>query len=154
MKKVIFIIVISIFFINIKPINAANNTYLIVFDSGEFKIEEGRDYIISEGNLFVSPYYITSVVPFSIPGKGIWWDSEAKTLTLAYLDEEEYIKPRVVFKVGESYFNDFEKQISIETKVKVVEGRVYLPIRAISKAYGKEVTWINKKEHRIIRIKD
>ncbi|MDQ0721902.1 hypothetical protein QF049_003163 [Paenibacillus sp. W4I10] len=117
-----------------------------------FQLVESNDYIISDGHILVSPAYITNVLDFDVPGKGIWWDNEAKSVIFAYVDKDDYPKPRLTFKVGESSFTEFDKRIELKSKVLMVDGRVYLPLRAISEAYGKEVQWESNNSKNMVRI--
>ena len=117
-----------------------------------FQLVEANDYIISDGHILVSPAYITKVLDFDVPGKGIWWDNEAKSVIFAYVDKDDYPKPRLTFKVGESSFIEFDKRIELKSKVLMVDGRVYLPLRAISEAYGKEVQWESNNSKNMVRI--
>lgn len=124
----------------------------VKIDEQAFQLVEGTDYIISAGHILVSPVYIISVLDFVVPGKGIWWDNKAKSVTFAYVDIDDYPKPRLTFKVGESHFTEFDKQIELKSKTKMVDGRVYLPLRGISEAYGKEIHWESSNGQSGIRI--
>ncbi|MFS0870377.1 stalk domain-containing protein [Paenibacillus xylanilyticus] len=124
----------------------------VTIDLETFQLVEGNDFIISEGHILVSPGYITNVLDFDVPGKGIWWDNEAKSVIFAYVDKDDYPKPRLAFKVGESYFTEFDKQIDLKSKVVMLDGRVYLPLRAISEAYGMEVHWESNTGQTMIQI--
>ncbi|PAF30812.1 stalk domain-containing protein [Paenibacillus sp. 7516] len=124
----------------------------IKIDEQTFQLVEGTDYIISEGHILVSPVYIISVLDFAVPGKGIWWDNKTKSVIFAYVDIDDYPKPRLTFKVGESHFTEFDKQIELKSKTVMMEGRVYLPLRAISKAYGKEIHWEFNDGQNVVQI--
>jgi hypothetical protein len=54
--------------------------------------------------------------------------------------------------VGESHFTEFDKQIELKSKTIMVEGRVYLPLRAISEAYGKEIHWESNNGQNVVQI--
>jgi len=145
-KSLLVIFVIFQFITNANPISAeaGQKSIKVTIDQQTLQLVEGNDYIISEGHIMVSPGYIINVLDFAVPGKGIWWDNEAKSVVFAYVDKDDNTKPRLTFKVGESHFTEFDKQIELKSKTVMVDGRVYLPLRAISEAYGKEIHWESK----------
>lgn len=153
-KSILIITAIFLFITSANSISAEAHQKLIEvkIDEQAFQLVEGTDYIIAAGHILVSPVYIISVLDFVVPGKGIWWDNKAKSVTFAYVDIDDYPKPRLTFKVGESHFTEFDKQIELKSKIVMVKGRVYLPLRAVSEAYGKEIHWESSNGQSGIRI--
>ncbi|WP_127539548.1 stalk domain-containing protein [Paenibacillus illinoisensis] len=153
-KSILIIIAIFLFITSANSISAEahQNSIEVKIDEQAFQLVEGTDYIISAGHILVSPVYISSVLDFAVPGKGIWWDNKAKSVIFAYVDIDDYPKPRLTFKVGESHFTEFDKEIELKIKTVMVEGRVYLPLRAISEAYGKEIHWESNNGQNMVLI--
>jgi len=156
MKKLIVTVLILSFFMTSYSISASNSKdYVLSFNSDTvFELEEGVDFVISENHILVAPRYILFVLPFQVPGKGIWWDNSTKTLIFAKKDEDEYYRSRMEITVGKNYFVDLGVEYSINKSAELIDGRVYLPLRAISEAYNKEVKWEKVNGQGVIEITD
>ena len=158
MKKFALMLVSAFTFIFVAPNTSSATpnslTLEMKFNNNVYELEEGQNFIFSDDHILIAPGYLSDVFPFLIPGKGLWWDNETKTMTFTYIDQEDYIRPRVTFKIGDYYFHDFEEQISIRATAKLVDGRAYFPLRAVSEAYGKEVIWENENGKKKIVIRN
>lgn len=95
---------------------------------------------------------ITQVIPFTVPGKGVWWDNQSKTITFAYTDEDGYIRDRLSIKIGENQIKDFDQTIKIDNPAILSNGRVFVPLRGISEAYGRKVHWKSENGKREVYI--
>lgn len=138
-------------FITSHPVHAASvDSVILGYPNGEKQTLRRDEYIVLNGSMMVSPYKIPDVLPFSVPGKGIWWLHDEKTVIFAFTDTDDYIKARLSIKAGEKEFTDDGKSYTLRQEAVLQNGRVYLPIRAIAEAYGYDVHY--KKSNGIINI--
>lgn len=125
------------------PVRAAPylDSVHIVFSDGSEVVLSNEEYKIVNGNVLVKPNYVLYFLPFTVPGKGIWWDGSRKTLIFAHTDSDDYIKERVSIKIGEKQFKDLGETFALRQEAIVEEGRVYLPLRGMAEAYGNKVDY-------------
>ncbi|QYR21978.1 copper amine oxidase N-terminal domain-containing protein [Paenibacillus sp. sptzw28] len=123
------------------PVNAAATVKSVKIEYANDRKANlnNEEYILIRGSILVSPSYVTDVLPFLVPGKGIWWNNEQKTLSFAFTDKDDYIKERFLIKIGEKKFKDNNKIFPIRQEAILKNGRVYLPLRGIAEAYGNVV---------------
>lgn len=117
------------------------NSVVVGYPNGEKETLRSEEYIFLKGSIMVSPYKTTGVLPFDVPGKGIWWLSDEKTTIFAFTDKDAFIKARLSIKVGEKEFIDDGKSYALLQEAVLQDGRVYLPIREIAEAYGYDVRY-------------
>lgn len=123
---------------------AASDKLTLYFNENKV---EANWYMYSNNNLLIDAYTIANVFPFVVPGKGVCWLEQEKKMVYLYSDvtTDEYMKERLSIKIGENKIKDFDKIINISNPAVLFQGRVYLPLRTISEAFGKKVHW--KKEN-------
>lgn len=79
-----------------------------------------------------------------IGDNSIYWDDAKKT---AYLEKQGAL---ISVKVGDAAIYKNGQKIAIDAKAEFVQGRVMLPVRAISEAFGCSVDWQNSTRQIII----
>ncbi|OZB94110.1 copper amine oxidase N-terminal domain-containing protein [Paenibacillus sp. XY044] len=142
MRGILTVVLLSIGLIALNvPVNAVPfpDSVQVGYPDGSKATLSNGDYTINNGSTLVNPAYITGVLPFIVPGKGIWWDNTKKTLIIAFTDSDDYIKKRFAIKIGEKEFIDNGKIFELRQEAVLDNGRVYLPIREIAEAYGNTV---------------
>ncbi len=120
------------------------DTVTVTYPDGSTTLVRNEDHIITNGNILLKPSYIIGVLPFIVPGKGIWWDDSRKTLIFAFTDADDYIKEKMSIKIGEKQFKDQDDIYELRQEAVVENGRVYLPVRGIAEAYGHEVRYTKR----------
>ena len=117
--------------ISIEPIKVILNDKLIEFD---------QDPIIENNRTLVPFRNILEAM-----GADISWDAETKTITCTKGDK--IIK--ITIGADEMLVND--EVVVLEVPAKIIEGRTFIPLRAISENFNADVNWISNE--RIINIK-
>jgi hypothetical protein len=88
----------------------------------------------------VGPDYLVNILPFPVAAKGIDWSGKEKTLSIRAVDLNVIGEKGEGFsmKINENEFKDhvLNQTFTIPQKAVMKNGHVYLPIRAISEAYG------------------
>lgn len=133
MKKIIFIlsIVLVLVFTSVTAF-AQDNEIIVAIDSVKVDFDE------NSGFPFVDENYRT-LVPFrkalEAYGAAVEWNEESRIATAVKGD----IKVEV--PIDQDYIMVNEQQQSNDTAAKIVNGRTYLPIRAVIQAFGSSVEW-------------
>ncbi|MFB5677675.1 stalk domain-containing protein [Paenibacillus terreus] len=117
------------------------DSVILGYPNGEEQTLRSEEYIFLKGSIMVSPYKVTGVLPFSVPGKGIWWLHDEQTVIFAFTDPDDFIKARLSIKAGEKELIDDGKSYTLRQEAVLQDGRVYLPIREIAEAYGHDVQY-------------
>ena len=153
MKKIVNLMVVIIMFIVVGGnVFASDNKLVIHFGEQKKELIYNADYIIRNDQLLVQAHSITPALPFVVPGKGIWWDDQKKEITFADIDKDGYMIDRLSIKPGENEIRDYNKIIKINSQAILLNGRVFLPLRAISEAYDNRVHWKNENGQREVYI--
>lgn len=83
-SKFLNLVVFSMFFFGFCiPVNAAMNvdSVKIEYTNGNKTNLTKQEFILINGSILVSPSYLVDIIlPFTVPGKGMAWDGDEKTL--------------------------------------------------------------------------
>ncbi|GIQ71179.1 copper amine oxidase N-terminal domain-containing protein [Xylanibacillus composti] len=143
------LILISLF----SAVYAANaDTITIEYPNGNRTALMNGDYMMNGGTVYIKPNPMLGLLPFAVPGKGIWWIGDEKKLVFAFMDTDDYMKERFSIKVGEHKFMDNGNEYELRQEAVLQDGRVYLPVRAIAEAYGYSVHYANNNGTIVISI--
>lgn len=134
MKKIVFILslVLVLVFTSVTAFAQTTNEIIVAIDSVkvEFNDELGFPFVDENGR---------TLVPFNIIlttyGADVKWDNDSRTATA----EKDGITVGV--PIDESYIIVNGEQKAIDTKARIINGRTYLPIRAVIEAFGSDVEW-------------
>ena len=77
-------------------------------------------------------------------GCTVYWQESSKQ---AYVIEGNY---SVVVPIGQRYIDVMHKIVPIDTAAKIIDGRVYLPIRAVLEAFNSTVGWDEKSQNVVV----
>ncbi len=155
MKKIAsFILILLLVLAFLTTTFGKDQTLMIHFADQKEELAYNTDYMMNNGQLFIKAQAITPVLPFVVPGKGISWDHLNKTIIFSYTDQDGYIADRLLIKIGQDYMKDFDEKIKMTSPAILSNGRVFLPLREISEAYGHKVQWNNKNGKGEIYITD
>ena len=77
-------------------------------------------------------------------GCTVYWQESSKQ---AYVIEGNY---SVVVPIGQRYIDVMHKIVPIDTEAKIIDGRVYLPIRAVLEAFDATVGWDEKSQNVVV----
>ena len=132
MKRFVFVLSL-VLLLALSSVRAfADEVVIINIDSAKVEFTEELGFpFIDENN--------RTQVPFRAAlekyGAEIDWDNETRTAIAA--------KDEILVKVpiGESYILKNDEKIDVDTAARIVNGRTYLPIRAVIEAFGSEVEW-------------
>ena len=117
----------------------SDKTALFVEDSLIYS--NGKIKMIDENNQYVAPFiengrtYVPVRVISEELGAEVTWNGEESTVT-AKKDSTE-----IKIKLGESKIIVNGKDIPIDAPAKIVNDRTFIPLRAVSEAFGKKVFW-------------
>ncbi len=134
MKKAIFVLslVFILAFTSVTAFAQSTDQIIVAIDS--VKVEFTED----SGLPFIDENYRT-LVPFSKTletyGASVEWNNESRIATAVKGD----IKVEV--PIGQKYIIVNGEQKSIDTAAKIVNGRTFLPIKAVIEAFGSDVEW-------------
>lgn len=147
-SKFLNVVVFSMFFFGFCiPVNAAMNvdSVNIEYTNGNKTNLTKQEFILINGSILVSPIYLVYILPFTVPSKGMEWDGDEKTLLFSAFDKDVIgeSKERFSIKIGEKEFEDKVLDLTFRIPQEAVfkDGRVYLPLRGISEAYGNVVNY-------------
>ncbi len=93
-----------------------------VLDSEHAWVEDGTSCITLRAFAWLSPYELT-------------WDSESATARLTREDQELSARP------GDLYVTANGRVLSVEGGVRVIDGKMILPLRVLAEATGAELSW-------------
>ncbi len=138
-KRILYIVFLvgAVFVMNMSGVFASDTEYserdISVVSNGELLTFDTPPLIIND----------RTVVPVRTIAESIGcdtlWDSEMKEVT-ARKDSTD-----IIFKVGERYATVFEeneiKTIALEQPAMIINGRTYLPLRAVGDMFGMNVEW-------------
>lgn len=133
MKKIVFILSL-IFILVLSSVTAFAQTDEIKVTIDSVKVDFNEDFgfpFVDENNRTLVPFNIT----LTTYGADVKWDNGSRIATA----EKDGIMVGV--PIGESYIIVNGEQKAIDTAAKIVNGRTYLPIRAVIEAFGSTVEW-------------
>lgn len=117
----------------------SDKTALFVEDSLIYS--NGKIKMIDEDNQYVAPFiengrtYIPVRVISEELGAEVTWNGEESTV-VAKKDSTE-----IKIKLGESKISVNGKDVKIDAPAKIVNDRTFIPLRAVSEAFGKNIFW-------------
>lgn len=148
MSKFLNVVVFPMLFFGLCiPANAAmiEDSVNIEYANGVKSNLTKQEFILMNGSILVSPNYLIHILPFTVPGKGVSWIGDKKTLLYEAYDIDGIGERKEGFsiKIGEKSFNDkiLDLTIRIPQEAILKDGRVYLPLRGIAEAYGNVVNY-------------
>ena len=131
MKRIVFVLSL-VLLLALSSVNAFADDVIINIDSTEVEFNEELGFpFIDENN--------RTQVPFRAAlekyGAEVDWDNESRAAIA--------VKGEMVVKVpiGENYILKNDEEIPVDTAARIVNGRTFLPIRAVIEAFGSEVQW-------------
>ena len=131
MKRIIFVLSL-VLLLALSSVTAFADEIIINIDSAKVEFNEELGFpFVDENN--------RTQVPFRAAlekyGAEVDWDNEDRIAIAA--------KGEIVVKVpiGENYILKNDEKIDVDTAARIVDGRTYLPIRAVIEAFGSEVEW-------------
>ena len=132
MKRIVFVLSLVLLLALSSVTAFADEVVIINIDSVkvEFTEELGLPFI-DENNRTQVPFRAT----LEKYGAEVDWDNETRT-AVATKDETVVKVP-----IGESYILKNDEKVDVDTAARIVNGRTYLPIRAVIEAFGSEVEW-------------
>lgn len=104
------------------------------------QIINNRTYVNLTGLLTSLPYLVNS--------KAMSFNSETKTLKIYSNDFASETTPLLQFHVGDDFFYAGEEKIQIDTKILLVNNRIYIPLKPVANHYNLNVTF-NQKDKSI-----
>ena len=131
MKKIVFVLSLVLILV-ISSVTAFADEIIVNIDSSkvEFNDELGFPFL-DENNRTLVPFRATLIKY----GAEVDWNNESRT---AIARKGEVV---VEVPIDENYIIKNGEKITVDTAAKVVNGRTYLPIRAVIEAFGSEVEW-------------
>ena len=131
MKRIVFVLSL-VLLLALSSVTAFADDVIINIDSTEVEFNEELGFpFIDENN--------RTQVPFRAAlekyGAEVDWDNESRAAIA--------VKGEMVVKVpiGENYILKNDEEIPVDTAARIVNGRTFLPIRAVIEAFGSEVQW-------------
>lgn len=131
MKRIVFVLSL-VLLLALSSVTAFADDVIINIDSNEVEFNEELGFpFIDENN--------RTQVPFRAAlekyGAEVDWDNESRAAIA--------VKGEMVVKVpiGENYILKNDEEIPVDTAARIVNGRTFLPIRAVIEAFGSEVQW-------------
>ena len=131
MKRIVFVLSL-VLLLALSSVTAFADDVIINIDSNEVEFNEELGFpFIDENN--------RTQVPFRAAlekyGAEVDWDNESRAAIA--------VKGEIVVKVpiGENYILKNDEEIPVDTAARIVNGRTFLPIRAVIEAFGSEVQW-------------
>ncbi|MDD4438350.1 MAG: copper amine oxidase N-terminal domain-containing protein [Tissierellia bacterium] len=131
MKRIVFVLSL-VLLLALSSVTAFADDVIINIDSTEVEFNEELGFpFIDENN--------RTQVPFRAAlekyGAEVDWDNESRAAIA--------VKGEIVVKVpiGENYILKNDEEIPVDTAARIVNGRTFLPIRAVIEAFGSEVQW-------------
>jgi hypothetical protein len=129
MKRIVFVLSL-VLLLALSSVTAFADDVIINIDSTEVEFNEELGFpFIDENN--------RTQVPFRAAlekyGAEVDWDNESRAAIA--------VKGEMVVKVpiGENYILKNDEEIPVDTAARIVNGRTFLPIRAVIEAFGSEV---------------
>ena len=131
MKKIVFILSL-VLLLALSSVNAFADDIIINIDSTKVEFNEDLGFpFVDENNRTQVPFRAT----LEKYGAVVEWDQETST---AIATKDEIV---VKVPIGENYILKNDEKIDVDTAARIVNGRTYLPIRAVIEAFGSEVEW-------------
>jgi hypothetical protein len=131
MKKFVFVFSFVLMLV-LTSVTAFADEIIIRVDSVEVEFNDDLGFpFIDENNRTQVPFRAT----LEKYGAKVDWNEENKT-AIASKDDITVEVP-----IGENYIVKDGEKIAVDTAARIVNGRTYLPIRAVIEAFGSEVQW-------------
>ncbi|MEX1031112.1 MAG: stalk domain-containing protein [Paenibacillaceae bacterium] len=102
------------------------------------QIINNRTYVNLIGLLYCLPYLVNS--------KAMSFNAETKTLNIYSNDFASNPTPLLQFHVGDDFFYAGKEKIKIDTKILLVNNRIYIPLKPITTYYNLNVTFNQKNK--------
>lgn len=85
---------------------------------------------------------LLNCLPFLVNSKGISWEPGTKTLSIYpdLGDESNHLK----FQSGEDYFIAQGEKVELGSNIVLVEGKMYIPLKAVADYYKLAIVWDKK----------
>jgi hypothetical protein len=131
MKRIVFVLSM-VLILALSSVTAFADDVIINIDSTKVEFNEELGFpFIDENSRTQVPFRAT----LEKYGAEVDWDNESRTAIAA--------KDEIVVKVpiDENYILKNDEEIPVDTAARIVNGRTYLPIRAVIEAFGSEVEW-------------
>ena len=131
MKKVIFVLSLVLLLV-FTSVTVFADEITIRVDSVEVEFNDDLGFpFIDENNRTLVPFRAT----LEEYGAEVDWNNESRT---AVATKDEIV---VEVAVDENYIIKNGEEIAVDTAARIVNGRTFLPIRAVIEAFGSEVQW-------------
>ncbi len=131
MKRIVFVLSL-VLLLALSSVMAFADEIIINIDSAKVEFNE------ESGFPFIDENYRTQV-PFRAVlekyGAQVDWDNESRT---AIATKNEIV---VEVLIDENYILKNGEEVPVDTAARIIDGRTFLPIRAVIEAFGSEVEW-------------
>ncbi|MDD4299014.1 MAG: stalk domain-containing protein, partial [Bacilli bacterium] len=132
--KIIINIIVFVFILSRLAMAETKNNIAITINDEHVEFNDNLGYPFIDSNN-------RSLVPFRVTlekfGAKVSWDNTNK---IAIAEKYGY---KVEVPIGKSYISKDGERIEIDTSAQIIDGRTYLPIRAVFEAFGAKVSWDN-----------
>lgn len=121
----------------------AVNSVFIAINKSDFYVK-GQKKAIDENNKNVVPYIKSgyTLVPLRAIGEAlsadVSWNEETRTAEVSISGS------KIMITAGSSYMNVNGNQIELDVSADISDGRIFLPLRAVSEAFNKNVFYADK----------
>jgi len=130
--KIIINIIVFVFILSRLAMAETKNNIAITINDEHVEFNDNLGYPFIDSNN-------RSLVPFRVTlekfGAKVSWDNTNK---IAIAEKYGY---KVEVPIGKSYISKDGERIEIDTSAQIIDGRTYLPIRAVFEAFGATVNW-------------
>lgn len=116
-----------------------------VFDEKTFSgyVINNRTYVDLTGLLNCLPYN-------NVNSKAISFDAKLKTLKIFSNDFADNTTPLLQFHVGDDYFTAGNDKIKMDSKVLIVNNRIFIPLKPVVSYYKLTISWNQKDKTTLV----
>lgn len=99
---------------------------------------------IINNRTYVNLIGLLSCLPYLVNSKAMSFISETKTLNIYNSDFVSNPTPLLQFHVGDDFFYSGKEKIEMDTKILLVNNRIYIPLKPVTTYYNLNVTFDQK----------
>ncbi len=132
MKKIVFVLSLVLLLALSSVIVLADETVIISIDSTKVEFNDDLGFPFVDENSRTQVPFRATLEKF---GAEVEWNKEDR---IAIARKGEIV---VQVPINEKYILVNDEKVAVDTAARIVEGRTYLPIRAIIEAFGSDVEW-------------
>lgn len=99
---------------------------------------------IINSRTYVNLIGLLNCLPYLVNSKAMSFNSETKTLNIYNNDFASNPTPLLQFHVGDNFFYAGTEKIKIDTKILLVNNRIYIPLKPVTTYYNLNVTFDQK----------